>query len=79
LINERIALDTEAVRNAFAARGIVSLKGDWTNQNPEITGLLQRFGRSGVPLYLIYNGRGEPVVLPQILTAASVLEALDKS
>jgi DsbC/DsbD-like thiol-disulfide interchange protein/cytochrome c biogenesis protein CcdA len=79
LINEHIALDTEAVRNAFAARGIVSLKGDWTNQNPEITGLLQRFGRSGVPLYLIYNGRGEPVVLPQILTAASVLEALDKS
>jgi DsbC/DsbD-like thiol-disulfide interchange protein/cytochrome c biogenesis protein CcdA len=79
LINERIALDTEAVRNAFAARGIVSLKGDWTNQNPEITGLLQRFGRSGVPLYLIYNGRGAPVVLPQILTAASVLEALDKS
>ncbi len=79
LINERVALDTESVRRAFAGRGIVPLKGDWTNQNPEITALLQQFGRSGVPLYLLYNGRGEPVVLPQILTAAGVLDALGKS
>ena len=62
------------MRQAFAERGIVPLKGDWTNQNPEITRFLQQFGRSGVPLYLLYSGRGEPVVLPQILTAASVLD-----
>ena len=78
LINERVALDSEAVRQAFAARGIVALKGDWTTQNPEITALLQQFGRSGVPLYLLYRGNGEPVILPQILTAASVLDALGK-
>ena len=78
LINERVALDSEAVRRAFAAHGIVALKGDWTTQNPEITALLQQFGRSGVPLYLLYDGKGEPVILPQILTAASVLEALGK-
>jgi thiol:disulfide interchange protein len=78
LINERVALDSEAVRQAFAERGIVALKGDWTTQNPEITALLQQFGRSGVPLYLLYGGKGEPVILPQILTAASVLDALGK-
>ena len=78
LINERVALDSEAVRQAFAARGIVALKGDWTTQNPEITALLQQFGRSGVPLYLLYDGKGEPMILPQILTAASVLDALGK-
>src|SRR6516165_7660149 len=78
LVNERVALDSEAVRQAFAARGIVALKGDWTTQNPEITALLQQFGRSGVPLYLLYGGKGEPVILPQILTAASVLDALGK-
>ena len=38
----------------------------------------QQFGRSGVPLYLLYRGKGEPVILPQILTAASVLDALGK-
>jgi thiol:disulfide interchange protein DsbD len=80
LINERVALDSAAVRQAFAERGIVPLKGDWTSQNPEITQFLQQFGRSGVPLYLLYSGRGgEPVMLPQILTAASVLDAIGKS
>jgi thiol:disulfide interchange protein/DsbC/DsbD-like thiol-disulfide interchange protein len=78
LINERVALDSDAVRQAFAVRRIVALKGDWTSQDPEITALLQQFGRSGVPLYLLYSGRGEPVILPQILTAASVLDALGK-
>ena len=78
LINERVALDSDAVRQAFVARGVVALKGDWTSQNPEITALLQQFGRSGVPLYLLYRGEGEPVILPQILTPASVLEALGK-
>jgi thiol:disulfide interchange protein DsbD len=66
------------VRQAFVARGIVALKGDWTSQNPEITALLQHFGRSGVPLYLLYSGKGEPVILPQILTASGVLDALGK-
>jgi thiol:disulfide interchange protein len=79
LINERVALDSETVRRAFADRGVVPLKGDWTSQNPEITRFLQQFGRSGVPLYLLYTGRGEPVMLPQILTASNVLEALGKS
>jgi thiol:disulfide interchange protein len=78
LVNERVALDSEAVRRAFAAHGIVALKGDWTSQNPEITTLLQQFGRSGVPLYLLYDGKGDPVILPQILTAATVLDALGK-
>jgi thiol:disulfide interchange protein len=79
LINERVALDSEAVRQAFAEHRVTPLKGDWTNQNPEITEFLQQFGRSGVPLYLLYTGNGKPVVLPQILTAASVLDALGKS
>ena len=80
LINERVALDSGAVRQAFAERGIIPLKGDWTSQNPEITQFLQQFGRSGVPLYLFYSGRGgEPIMLPQILTAASVLDAIGKS
>jgi thiol:disulfide interchange protein DsbD len=80
LINERVALDSDAVRQTFTERGIVPLKGDWTSQNPEISQFLQQFGRSGVPLYLFYAGRGsEPIMLPQILTASSVLDAIGKS
>ena len=79
LLNERVALDNEAVRQAFAARGIVPLKGDWTSRDPDITAFLQQFGRSGVPLYLYFDGKDAPVVLPQILTAATVLDAIGKS
>jgi thiol:disulfide interchange protein DsbD len=78
LVNEHAALDTQAVRHAFAARGIVALRGDWTRQNPEITRLLQQFGRSGVPLYLYYDGSRAPVILPQLLTASRVLATIGK-
>jgi thiol:disulfide interchange protein DsbD len=73
LLNERAALASAAVQAAFAAKGITYLKGDWTRRNPEITRLLEKHGRSGVPLYLLYAGEGEPAVLPQILTPATVL------
>ena len=78
LINERTALDSEAVRRAFAERHIVALKGDWTRRDPAIAAFLQKFGRSGVPLYLIYDKEGTPTMLPQILTEAAVLAAVGK-
>ena len=40
--------------------------------------LPRNFGRSGVPLYLLYDGQGNPTVLPQILTEAEVIEAVGK-
>ncbi len=79
LVNERTALSTEAVQDAFRSRQVVYLKGDWTNRNPEITRLLEAHGRSGVPLYVFYPPAGEPVVLPQILTQATVIESLGAS
>jgi thiol:disulfide interchange protein DsbD len=78
LVNERIALSTGAVREAFAGKQVAYLKGDWTSRNPEITRLLEKFGRSGVPLYVLYRGGREPVVLPQILTQSLVLDALEQ-
>lgn len=78
LVNEKVALGRDSVRQRLHDKGIVYLKGDWTNRDPEITRLLQQFERNGVPLYLYFPpGRGsEIVVLPQVLTEASVLEAL---
>ncbi|HTW51167.1 MAG TPA: protein-disulfide reductase DsbD domain-containing protein [Stellaceae bacterium] len=78
IVNERATLDRDAVRTAFAAHHVVALKGDWTRQDPEIARFLQSFGRSGVPLYLLYDGDGTATVLPQILTEAEVIGAVDK-
>ena len=78
LANERLALRSEPVGAAFRAAGITYLKGDWTHRDPQISALLRRFDRSGVPLYLYYPpGAGsEPVVLPQLLTPGTVLAAI---
>jgi thiol:disulfide interchange protein DsbD len=76
-VNERVALDTEAVREALETDGVAYLKGDWTRRDPAITAELERHGRSGVPLYLLFPaGQGKPAVLPQILTEGLVLQAL---
>ena len=77
LINERVALGTDAMRNAFVARNIVYLKGDWTRQDPDITAFLKAHGRDGVPLYAFFPaGQGPVKILPQILTQGIVLDAL---
>jgi thiol:disulfide interchange protein len=78
IVNERATLDRDAVRDALAAHHVVALKGDWTRQDPGIAAFLQSFGRSGVPLYLLYDGEGTPTVLPQILTEAEVIDAVGK-
>ncbi len=78
LANERVALSDESVIAAFRQAGITYLKGDWTNQDPQISAHLADFGRSGVPLYLFYpdGDKTEARVLPQLLTPATVIAAL---
>ena len=78
LVNERVALRSPAVAGAFARKGVVLLKADWTRRDPTITRVLGSFGRNGVPLYLFYGPAGEPTVLPQILTEGIVIDATER-
>lgn len=77
-VNERLALSGQAFLDALSRNDVAYLKGDWTNRDAAITALLERFGRSGVPLYVLFpSDGGPPEILPQILTEATVLDALD--
>ena len=76
--NEKTVLETAPVRDAFQRHGIVKLRADWTNGDPAITKLLQRFGRPGVPLYVLYPGKSEePIVFPELLTKSILLDKLE--
>ncbi|MEM1127470.1 MAG: thioredoxin family protein [Bacteroidota bacterium] len=78
-VNKRTTLRTETIQDAFADRNVALLEADWTNEDPAITTALESFGRSGVPLYVLYPGDGsDPVLLPEILTTSIVLNALDR-
>jgi thiol:disulfide interchange protein DsbD len=77
-INERSALSTAQVSAAIRRTDTLYLVGDWTRRDDAITAALQRHGRSGVPLYLLYRpGEDEPQILPQLLTEGLVIEALN--
>lgn len=76
LVNEQAALSGPAFEAALERHDVAYLVGDWTRQDPAITSFLQRFERSGVPLYVVFPAAGEPVILPQILTKGLVLDAL---
>jgi len=76
-INERTSLSSAGLKDAMARSNAVYLVGDWTRRDDAITAELQRHGRSGVPLYLLYSpGSPEPRILPQLLTEGVVIDAL---
>jgi thiol:disulfide interchange protein DsbD len=76
-VNENVALSSGEVKEAFRQKQVAYLVADWTNGNADITHYLESFGRSGVPIYVYYpSGGGAPVVLPQVLTTANVLQVL---
>jgi len=67
-VNERAAIDRTEVAQAFRARGVKVLVGDWTRGDPAISRFLAAHGRSGVPYYLFYAPGRDGQELPQLLT-----------
>ena len=78
-VNEQVAFQSEDLTNMLASDDVHYLVGDWTNKNQQILKYLNHYQRSGVPLYVVYAGEAAGQVLPQILTADIVVEALEKA
>ena len=72
--NERLVLDTDLVKSTMADQHIRYMVADWTSRDAEVSRLLARYNRSGVPLYVYFPGGGKaPVVLPQILNKDMII------
>jgi thiol:disulfide interchange protein DsbD len=78
-VNEKVALETTDVQQAFAKKNVALFVADWTHSDPAISAVLATFHRDGVPLYLLYSPKAKdaPQVLPAVLTPGIVLKALD--
>lgn len=74
--NKVAVLDQKKVREAFKQNNVQFLIADWTNRNEEISRVLAHFGRSGVPLYVLYGPNNKIIILPEILTIEKTLNAL---
>jgi thiol:disulfide interchange protein DsbD len=76
-VNERVVLSKPEIQAAFREKNVAFLVADWTRRDPAITSALQKYGREGVPTYVILRPDGSaPVLLPEILTPKLVLESL---
>jgi thiol:disulfide interchange protein DsbD len=78
-VNKKTSIEIPSVRKKLKDLNAVALVGDYTRFPEGITEELQRFGRAGVPLVLVYpkEPNTNPVPLPEVLTPSIVLAALD--
>jgi thiol:disulfide interchange protein DsbD len=78
--NKKLVFHNDDVLKYFAAKKIATLRGDWTNQDSRITAELAKYHRSAVPFNVIWlPGKDAPVLLPEILTPSTVLDALKQN
>lgn len=78
-VNEQVVLASPEVAQALKSRGAVLLKADWTKRDATIGSFLADHGKSGIPFYLFQPEQGAPRVLPELLNAQIVLDALRTS
>ena len=75
------ALESQSVREKLKTLNFVPLLADYTLFPDNITVELNRFGRAGVPLVLVYPADKDapPFVLPEALTPGMVVSYLEKT
>ncbi|MDB5946583.1 MAG: cytochrome biosis transrane region family protein [Ramlibacter sp.] len=65
--NKKTTLSNANVLADLSAKNVALLRADWTRRDPAITAALGQLGRSGVPVYVMYQQGRPPVVLSEIL------------
>ena len=80
-VNEHVVFSDARVRKALEDLGVETFVGDWTRRDESIRSELARFGKAGVPLYLVYSPSrpDQPIVLPEILTVDLFIGALEQA
>lgn len=74
--NQRTTLANPAVLADLAAKKVALLRADWTRRDPAITAAIGQLGRSGVPVYVLYQAGHAPRLLPQLPTVAEMRAAI---
>lgn len=76
--NKALVLRKKKTESLFEHYGIRLFVADWTQNDPEISLALERYGRSGVPLYILKSPDGTEQILPQNLSYSLLEDAVDR-
>ncbi len=74
--NKKTTLANADVLADFAAKNVQLLRADWTRRDPAITKALEQLGRTGLPVYVLYQNGKAPVVFSEILDAGVLRAAI---
>jgi thiol:disulfide interchange protein DsbD len=74
-LNKKRAYPRE-VAELMKQKGVVALKADKTKPNPEIDKAIGGYGRGAIPVNVLLAPGREPELLPELLSADHVIEAL---
>ena len=77
--NKRTTLADAEVLAAFEANKVALLRADWTSRDAVIAAELQSLGRSGVPVYVFYEGANAPRLLSELPTVGEVRAAVSSN
>ena len=75
-LNKQTTLSHPDVLLEFERQNISLMRADWTRRDPSITRALAELGRSGVPVYVLYQPGQAPLVLSELLSPTLVLDTL---
>jgi suppressor for copper-sensitivity B len=79
-VNKAAVIERGEVARRLSAPGVVALRADWTRPDEGISRYLASFGRYGIPFNAVYGPKApDGIALPELLTEAEVLAALDKA
>ena len=78
-VNERLALETDEVADAFERHGVIAMKADWTNRDDGIATYLADHGRYGIPFYLLYRPGRAPHLFGELITKQEVVQAVQEA
>jgi thiol:disulfide interchange protein DsbD len=76
-VNKKRAYTKEVV-DLMKKKGVVTLKADKTKPDPQIEKALQQYGRTAIPVNVLLVPGKQPVILPELLTPANIIEALER-
>lgn len=76
----KVVLHSADITSAFQEKGVVTMTADWTKRDVTISKELEKLGRNGVPVYVLYpaDTTQPPYILPQTLTSSLVNDYLNK-
>ena len=75
-VNEKIVYQSDRVRRQMKKMEIVQMRADWTAQDPKIEKFLRQHDRFAIPFTIIFTANEENIILPEIFSPNTFLDAL---